>query len=79
MIAGGDFNTSDPGSTDETVQLFRDAGFAWASDGIGDTAGIFTLDHIFVRKLAPLSAGTASTTASDHKPAWAVVEFQQSQ
>jgi endonuclease/exonuclease/phosphatase family metal-dependent hydrolase len=75
VIAGGDFNTSDPGSVDETVELFRSAGFTWASDGIGETAGIFTLDHIFVRKLAALTAGTVSTKASDHRPAWAVVEF----
>ncbi|HVJ21813.1 MAG TPA: endonuclease/exonuclease/phosphatase family protein [Polyangiaceae bacterium] len=76
-VAGGDFNTSDPGSVDETVALFRSAGFAWASEGIGETAGSFTLDHIFVKKLDALGAGTASTRASDHRPAWAVVEFQQ--
>jgi endonuclease/exonuclease/phosphatase family metal-dependent hydrolase len=78
LIVGGDFNTSDPGSVDETVDLFHSGGFAWASEGIGETAGIFTLDHIFVKELAPLTAGTVSTNASDHRPAWAVVEFQHS-
>jgi endonuclease/exonuclease/phosphatase family metal-dependent hydrolase len=77
VVAGGDFNTSDPGSVEATVALFRSAGFVWASDGIGETAGIFTLDHIFAKELAAVGAGTVSTKASDHRPAWAVVEFPQ--
>ena len=43
-----------PGLLDDTVALFRSAGFVWASDGIGETAGMFTLDHIFVKRLAAL-------------------------
>lgn len=74
-VVGGDFNTSDPGSVDDTVTLFRSAGFDWASEGSGDTAGSLTLDHIFVRQLAPLGAGTVSTRASDHRPQWAQVEL----
>lgn len=74
-LAGGDFNTSDPGSVDETVDLFRSAGFAWASQGSGDTAGSFTLDHVFVRELTPLGAGTVSTAASDHRPGWVELRF----
>lgn len=74
-IVGGDFNTSDPGSTGDTVELFRRAGFVWASEGIGDTAGSFGLDHIFGTRLTRLAAGTADTDASDHKPAWVRVEL----
>jgi endonuclease/exonuclease/phosphatase family metal-dependent hydrolase len=74
-IAGGDFNTSDPGSEEETVTLFDAAGFAWASQGSGTTAGSFTLDHIFVKRLVPMRAGTADTKASDHRPEWARVEL----
>jgi endonuclease/exonuclease/phosphatase family metal-dependent hydrolase len=77
VIAAGDFNTLDPGSVDETVALFRQAGFDWASSDVGATAGMFTLDHIFVRRLAALGAGSVGTKASDHRPSWAVVEFQQ--
>ncbi len=75
VIAGGDFNTSDPGSLDETVGLFRSSGFEWASSDSGDTAGAFTLDHIFVRKLVAGANGSVSTQASDHRPEWALVGF----
>jgi len=77
-ILGGDFNTSDPGAVDETVELFRSAGFRWASEGAGKTAGNFTLDHIFTRHFAPLDTGTVSTKASDHRPSWARVSFEHS-
>jgi endonuclease/exonuclease/phosphatase family metal-dependent hydrolase len=74
-IVGGDFNTSDPGAVGETVALFRDAGFTWASDGSGETAGERTLDHIFVKRLNALGTGAFNTEASDHRPEWAQVEF----
>lgn len=74
-VAGGDFNTSDPGSVDRTVQLFRSSGYAWASSDVGDTAGSYALDHIFVRQLTPLHAGSVVTQASDHRPTWAQLEL----
>jgi endonuclease/exonuclease/phosphatase family metal-dependent hydrolase len=77
-LAGGDFNTSDPGSVEQTVKLFRAAGYAWASSDVGDTAGSFTLDHMFVRHLTPLRAGSVVTQASDHRPTWAQLELEPS-
>lgn len=77
-LAGGDFNTSDPGSVDQTVKLFRSAGYAWASSDVGETAGSFTLDHLFVRHLTPLDAGSVVTQASDHRPTWAQLELELS-
>jgi endonuclease/exonuclease/phosphatase family metal-dependent hydrolase len=77
-IAGGDFNTSDPGSVAQTVKLFQGAGYAWASSEVGDTAGSFALDHLFVRHLTPVHAGSAVTQASDHRPTWAALELESS-
>jgi endonuclease/exonuclease/phosphatase family metal-dependent hydrolase len=77
-LAGGDFNTSDPGSVNQTVKLFRSAGYAWASSDVGDTAGSFTLDHLFVQHLTPLHAGSVLTQASDHRPTWAQLELEPS-
>lgn len=70
-LAGGDFNTGDPGSLDRTVELFRSGGFTWASRDAGETFGGFALDHIFVHRLTPLSSGSVVTQASDHRPSWA--------
>ena len=75
-LAGGDFNTGDPGSLDQTVEMFRAGGFAWASSDAGDTAGSYSLDHIFVRRLTPLVSGSVGTQASDHRPSWAQLELQ---
>jgi endonuclease/exonuclease/phosphatase (EEP) superfamily protein YafD len=75
IVAGGDFNTSDPGALDATVGLFTSAGYTWASRGAGDTAGGFMLDHLFCRGLQVSSTGTVESSASDHRPEWALVEF----
>jgi len=75
VIAGGDFNTSDPGALDQTVNLYTSAGYSWASRGAGDTAGALTLDHLFTRKLETLDAGTTPSDASDHRPEWALLAY----
>jgi endonuclease/exonuclease/phosphatase family metal-dependent hydrolase len=77
-LAGGDFNTGDPGSLEQTVELFQAAGFAWASSDAGDTAGSYSLDHIFVRRIMPLRSGSVVTQASDHRPSWAQLELEPS-
>lgn len=78
IVVGGDFNTGDPGSLDETRALFEESGFLWASRGSGPTSPgtilNLTLDHVFTRGLAPLGAGSTFTVASDHQPVW--VELQ---
>ncbi len=70
-LAGGDFNTGDPGSLDATIALFGKHDFAWASADAGDTAGGYALDHIFAREITPLRSGSVMTQASDHRPSWA--------
>ncbi|HVY31958.1 MAG TPA: endonuclease/exonuclease/phosphatase family protein [Polyangiaceae bacterium] len=75
-LAGGDFNTSDPGTAEQTIDLFQAGGFDWASSGVGDTAGSFALDHIFVKQLVPLESGSVDTQASDHRPSWARLQLE---
>jgi endonuclease/exonuclease/phosphatase family metal-dependent hydrolase len=74
IAAGGDFNTSDPGSVEHTVALYAKRGFTWASAGVAPTAegplGARSLDHLFVKGLSVVKAGTVSTDASDHQPIW---------
>ncbi len=77
-VIGGDFNTSDPGALDETVHLFQDGGFSWASEQSGATAGSRTLDSVFVKHLSALESRAFDTLASDHRPEWALVEFATS-
>jgi endonuclease/exonuclease/phosphatase family metal-dependent hydrolase len=74
LIVGGDFNTSDPGSVEHTVDVLESRAFTWATAGISATGdGFFgpaTLDHVFVKRLAVEAAGTVPTDASDHQPIW---------
>lgn len=73
LVIAGDFNTGDPGSLDQTRALFENAGFVWASRGVGATSsGLFetALDHVFTRGLEPLQSGKEVTRASDHLPVW---------
>lgn len=75
QVIAGDFNTSDPGSLTQTVKLFTDAGFQWASEGVGDTVdsiiGGLPLDSVFVRGLSPVERGVDPLPAgSDHQPVW---------
>lgn len=74
-VIGGDFNTSDPGSVDQTAQVFGEEGFLFATRNVGRTVlgAPFEgrLDHVFVRNVSPLDAGKRpETAASDHLPVW---------
>ncbi len=78
VIVGGDFNTLTPGAVADLEQRFEAAGMQRASSGTGPTVQFesigLTLDHIFVRGMAILAAGTAEqATASDHLPIWATM------
>lgn len=75
VIVAGDFNTADPDSARQTVELFNANGLEWASSGSGNTsrsAGLdFLLDFVFTRGLTPLEAGVFRGDAgSDHQPVW---------
>jgi endonuclease/exonuclease/phosphatase family metal-dependent hydrolase len=72
VIVAGDFNSSGIG------KRFRARGFEWPTEKIGDTAGPFSFDHIFLRGLtlsskASTGVAKAGPRASDHWPVWAVV------
>jgi endonuclease/exonuclease/phosphatase family metal-dependent hydrolase len=72
VVVAGDFNSSGIG------KRFRARGFEWPTEKVGDTAGPFSFDHIFLRGLPPAvktSAGVARAgpKASDHWPVWTVV------
>ncbi|WP_244227501.1 endonuclease/exonuclease/phosphatase family protein [Corallococcus aberystwythensis] len=74
-VIAGDFNTSDPGSLKQTVKLFSERGFQWASEGVGDTVdsviGGLPLDSVFVQGLSPVERGVDTRPAgSDHHPVW---------
>lgn len=76
LVIAGDFNTGDPGSVDQTVEMFADRGLAWTTADTDDTcelAGVgFLLDFIFARELPGRSAGVlAGDAGSDHQPVWA--------
>jgi endonuclease/exonuclease/phosphatase family metal-dependent hydrolase len=70
-LVAGDFNGR--GGPRELAK----AGFGWPTESIGSTAGPFAFDHIVARGLCaagPAAAGVAAkTSASDHKPVWAVL------
>jgi endonuclease/exonuclease/phosphatase family metal-dependent hydrolase len=74
LVVGGDFNTSDPGSGESTVALFRARDFTWATReapaGVDGALGALTLDYVFVKDFSVASAGSVPTRASDHRPVW---------
>jgi endonuclease/exonuclease/phosphatase (EEP) superfamily protein YafD len=75
VVVGGDFNTADPGSGRQTVELFAGRGLTWASAGTGDTAdraGLgFVLDYLFTRGPPARQAGVwRGDAGSDHQPVW---------
>lgn len=80
IIIGGDLNTADPGSQDQTTELFADYSFHWISDDATDTAsalGIIdlTLDYVFGRGVEPVASATFTGDAgSDHRPIWVEIE-----
>ena len=74
-LMGGDFNTGDPGSVGQVLELLGNSGFAWASDRArrsGSRQGFrFTLDYVFARGLAGTASGTfVGPAGSDHQPIW---------
>jgi endonuclease/exonuclease/phosphatase family metal-dependent hydrolase len=78
VVVGGDFNTSDPGSLEGTVEVFTARDFTWATARLPPTAqsplGASSIDHLFTKGFSVSAAGTAPTDASDHQPIW--VELQ---
>jgi endonuclease/exonuclease/phosphatase family metal-dependent hydrolase len=84
VIIGGDFNTSFSNTMRVIDELFNEAGFLRASEGIGYTAregpfGVLALelDHIFTKGMTAIGAGKVeATAASDHLPIWLVAEIR---
>ncbi len=74
LAIGGDFNTLEERSIEETVELFGARGFTWATRSVAPSTtspvGSFNLDHVFVRKLEARFAKTQPSSASDHQPIW---------
>ncbi|MGH7495781.1 MAG: endonuclease/exonuclease/phosphatase family protein [bacterium] len=75
VIIGGDFNTLSRASFYAHGFLFRKNNFTLASSYLESTARRWpfetTLDHIFVKGLRAVAAGTArGSRASDHLPIW---------
>jgi endonuclease/exonuclease/phosphatase family metal-dependent hydrolase len=74
VVVGGDFNTSDPGSVERTVDVFVTRDFAWATREVPPSAdgplGAKAIDHVFAKGFSVTAAGTVSTRASDHQPIW---------
>jgi endonuclease/exonuclease/phosphatase family metal-dependent hydrolase len=77
VVVGGDFNTSDPGSVERTVEVFAARDFVWATARVPPSAdsplGALTIDHVFARGFSVTGAGTLPTSASDHQPIWVVL------
>jgi endonuclease/exonuclease/phosphatase family metal-dependent hydrolase len=74
-LVGGDFNTVDPSSLEQTVGLFEQRGYDWASQGNGPTTdtpwGDFTIDLFFSQGLRAVNRGVfPGDSGSDHQPAW---------
>lgn len=75
VIVGGDFNTPPGEELARMEELFRRFGMRRVSTGAGDTWSLGpldgVLDHIFVRGLNLVRAGTVEDSrCSDHKPLW---------
>jgi endonuclease/exonuclease/phosphatase (EEP) superfamily protein YafD len=74
VVVAGDFNTSDPGSVEATVERFTSRSFTWATRDVPPSAhsplGAETIDHVFVKALSVVAAGSPPTDASDHQPIW---------
>jgi len=74
IIIGGDFNTVFSKNVRDLEEIFSKNGFFRASRDAGTTVRWnflnFTMDHLFVKGLDFIAAGTTETGASDHKPIW---------
>lgn len=80
VIAGGDFNTAGCRSITGLAEMFQRHGFADATKGVTGTAKMplladFTFDFVFVKGLAPSTAGKHFSPASDHAAVCAVLEW----
>lgn len=77
VILGGDFNAAEPWMIPRMREGFLLRGFEHASRSVGATSdyffGSFALDHVFVRALEPVDAGTVRTDASDHRALYVVL------
>lgn len=77
LIIGGDFNTLEAYSIAPTVERFVPFAIRWATEDRSATADYFfgsvRLDHVFVRDLTILDAGTVRTGASDHRALWVLL------
>lgn len=76
-IIAGDFNTDKSNDISYLEDIYTDVGFVRANKDVGPTwqalSGLakYHLDHIFIRELNLLDAGTPSSSdASDHLPIW---------
>jgi len=74
-VIAGDFNTMEPAALPLFEDIFEDAGFERATDGVGHTcrAGFFKFefDHVFTRGVEIIRAGKVENAeASDHLPLW---------
>ncbi len=75
VIIGGDFNTASRASLYAHSFLFRKNEYVLASSPLEPTAKrwifVAPLDHVFVKGLRRLDAGTVTASrSSDHKPIW---------
>lgn len=75
VIVGGDFNTLTPVSVAAVAERFEQAGFQWATEGVGSTVESvpipLTMDFIFTKGMTVLNAGSVDgVDASDHRPIW---------
>jgi endonuclease/exonuclease/phosphatase family metal-dependent hydrolase len=80
VIVGGDFNTLTPVSVAAVVERFEQAGFQWATAGVGGTVESvpipLTMDFIFTKGMTVLNAGSVEgVDASDHRPVWTTLTF----
>jgi endonuclease/exonuclease/phosphatase (EEP) superfamily protein YafD len=71
VVIGGDFNTPERWALQRLDEGFASRGFRPATRAVDATAdypviGALVLDHVFVRGLDVLAAGTVRTSASDH-------------
>jgi endonuclease/exonuclease/phosphatase (EEP) superfamily protein YafD len=78
VVIGGDFNTGDPDSEGQLVDLFAGHGMDWVTREVAATAEYLglgvRLDYIFSKHLEPDAAGAFDGDAgSDHRPVWAQV------
>lgn len=71
VLVAGDLNSITAG------RLMERAGYHWVTRQVGRTRWIWSIDHVFVRGLAPEGARAGverdATLPSDHHPVWAVV------